>query len=113
MHLQVDASWKKQIQRNQIEAENSRNVIEREIVSVQAALRRETEAESAELEKAKAKRIETMVDNKQRIDLRLAERSSQQQEKYRIQEQNRNEEKFYQRRLEEKRKQQVGVRDLI
>jgi hypothetical protein len=90
LHPQMDASWKEQIRRKQIEAENLRNVMEREFVDVQTALRREAEAEAADLEKAKMKRIEIMMDHKQRIDLRLAERKSEHQEQIR------NEEECYQ-----------------
>ena len=109
---QVDASWQEQIQRKQIEAENTRHVMEQEIDNVEAAIRREAEAEITELEKAKAKRIETMLENKQRIDARLTEVGREQEEKCRIQELIRNEEKIYKKRLEEKKKQ-FGVRDLI
>jgi hypothetical protein len=112
IHPQVDASWQEQIRRKQIEAEKTRTVMEQEIADVQAALRREAEVEVAETENARAKRIETMMDNKQRIDARLADLNREQQEKYRVQEQIRNEEKAHQRRLEEKKKQ-FGVRDLI
>ena len=58
----MDASWQAQIRRKQIETDNSRNVMEQEIASVQAALRREADTEVIELEKSKAKRIETMLD---------------------------------------------------
>lgn len=101
---QVDASWQEQIRRKQIEADHSRNVMEQEIATVQAALRREAEAEIAELEKAKTKRIETMMDNKQFVDARLADRCSEQQEKHRIQEQIRNGEESYKKRIQEKKK---------
>lgn len=109
---QVDASWQEQIRRKQIEAENTRHVMEQEIDNVEAAIRREAEAEITELENAKAKRIDTMLENKQRIDARLAEVGREQEEKCRIQELIRNEEKIYKKRLEEKKKQ-FGVRDLI
>ena len=87
--------------------------MEQEIDDVEAAIRREAQAEITELEKAKTKRIETMLENKQRIDARLAEVGREQEEKCRIQELIRNEEKIYKKRLEEKKKQQFGVRDLI
>jgi hypothetical protein len=109
---QVDASWQEQIRRKQIEAENTRHVMEQEIDDVEAAIRREAEAEITELENAKAKRIDTMLENKQRIDARLTEVGREQEEKCRIQELIRNEEKIYKKRLEEKKKQ-FGVRDLI
>lgn len=78
--------------------------MEQEIATVQAALRREAEAEIAELEKAKTKRIEIMMDNKQFVDVRLADRCSEQQEKHRIQEQIRNGEESYKKRIQEKKK---------
>ena len=105
---QVGASWQEQIRRKKIQAENSRKDMEREIAEVKTAVHRQEEAEARDKETAKAMRIETMLDNKHRAERRSAERSTDQQEKYRLQEQIRNDELIHKTRLEEKKKEFIS-----
>jgi len=109
---EVGITRQEQIRRKRVEAEALRKEIDQEIVEVKSTLRQKEESVNRDAEKAQAVRMETMLANKATINRRAEEREREQQEKFLIQKQIQNDQRVYQKRLEEQ-KNRCGVRDLI
>lgn len=92
---------REQIRRKQVEAEEWRKEIDREVSEVKSMLERKDAEDKLDAERAQTARMETMLANKATIDRRAEEREREQQEIFRIQKQIQNDQKIYQKRLEE------------
>ena len=109
---QVDVTRQEQIRRKRAEAEASRQDIEREVASANAALLRAEASDRRDAEKAQSVRMDTMLANKVTIDRRARDTEQQRQEKFLIQEQIKSDQRVYRDRLEAQRNT-CGVSDLI
>ncbi|KAL7547374.1 hypothetical protein ACHAWF_015266 [Thalassiosira exigua] len=98
---EMDITRQEQIRRKRAEVEALRKEEDQEAEDIKAALLRAEEADRRDAEKAAALRMETMLANKATMEKRARERESERQEKTRIQNRIKEDERLYLQTMED------------